>query len=168
MHFLIENFGARAAFGFGPVHGRVGVAQDVLRVRIARTEGRDADRGGRVDGPAFDGQRFGDAILQCGHAAREVRAVPEIAEEHRELIAAEARDGIGRSGKSLQSLGDGAQELIAGRMTERIVHQFEVVEIDEDDGGTFEHATLEHVVEVGREQRPVCQTREIVVRRIVE
>ncbi len=49
--------------------------------------------------------------------------------QHHELIAADAGDRIGRAHQPGQAAGDLLQKLIAGRVSQRIVHELEAVEI---------------------------------------
>ena len=50
--------------------------------------------------------------------------------DHRELIAAEARDQVVAAQGPAQALGDAANQLVADRVTEGVVDVLEVVEID--------------------------------------
>ena len=56
--------------------------------------------------------------------------------EDRELVAAEAGDGVLAAQRVAQALAADLQQLVAGRVAERVVDLLEVVEVDEgDDGG---------------------------------
>jgi hypothetical protein len=50
--------------------------------------------------------------------------------QHRELVAAEARDEAARTGKRAQALGGGRDQRVAGIVAERVVDVLEVVDVD--------------------------------------
>ena len=62
--------------------------------------------------------------------------VPESLQKHGKLVAAESRYGVGVAHRLERALRDLPEEKIAGRVSERIVHILEVIEIDEQDGET--------------------------------
>ena len=68
-------------------------------------------------------------MMRC--ASEVASAGCEIASLHDgELVAAHARDRIGLAYQSAQPIGHHLQELVAGRMTQRVVDGLEVVEIE--------------------------------------
>ena len=60
--------------------------------------------------------------------------VRDALQQDRKLVAAEARDGIGRPGRLDQALRRRLQQAVAGGVTERIVDVLEVVEVQEHHG----------------------------------
>ena len=58
----------------------------------------------------------------------------DVFEQDRELVATESGDGVGGPHARAQTLGDRAQELVAGRVTEAVVDVLEPVEVDEQHG----------------------------------
>ena len=58
------------------------------------------------------------------------RGHEEVLEQDRELVAAEAGDGVGRSRRGADALGRQPDQLIAALVPEAVVDQLEVVEVD--------------------------------------
>ena len=86
-------------------------------------------------------------------------ARPEIA-HHRELVAAEPGHGVAGCSEGARTGGDLAQEPIAAPVTERVVHDLEVVEVDEQHEHVGEFAAElapEGQFQVVEEQGPVRQ-----------
>ncbi len=93
----------------------------------------DAEAGRGKDLVATDVNRRGQR-LQCAlRHARGVGGGVDALQQERELIAAESRDGVLGPRATREAPGDGDQELIAGRVTEAVVDDAEVVEIEEHD-----------------------------------
>ena len=69
------------------------------------------------------------AARSCLHRRRRVL------EQHRELVAAQARGEIVLAQRRAQALGDGHEQRVARRVPERVVDGLEVVEVEEHDGG---------------------------------
>ena len=51
-------------------------------------------------------------------------------QQHAELVAAEARDGVGGAHAGLQQAGDVAQQAVAGAVSAGVVDHLELVEVD--------------------------------------
>ena len=98
-------------------------------------------------------------------AARDGAAVDQRvadARDHdRELVAAEARDGVLGAHAAAQALGDGDEQRVADAVAERVVDGLEVVDVDEQDGGlAVVGELLAHAL---HEQRAVREVGERVV-----
>src|SRR5581483_10304451 len=76
-----------------------------------------------LDRPA---ERAADALGDLGSVA--------VVDEQRELVAADPRDEIVLSDDVPQSLGGGAEELVARAVTEAVVDRLEVVEVEVEKG----------------------------------
>ena len=72
-------------------------------------------------------QRLDEAL---GDAARHLE-IGRPDQQDRELVAAEASDGIGGAQRPLQARPDFGQQLIANLMAERVVDVLEAVEIEQ-------------------------------------
>ncbi len=87
--------------------------------------------------------------------------------EHHEFVAAEPRHEVLRPQHLAQPVGDGAQQLVAAGMTERVVDLLELVEVDEQQRRQLlgvmrnRQQTLDLVAEID----PVGQRRQFVVAR---
>ena len=55
----------------------------------------------------------------------------EVRAQHDELVAAEAAREVGRAQHRREPFGGRGEQLVAGRVAERVVHVLEVVEVDE-------------------------------------
>ena len=102
---------------------------------------------------------------ESGVAGQRARPSLEVGQQQQELVAGEARDHVGLAGADAETLRQLDQQLVAGVVPQRVVHELEVVEIQEQDAdaevgptGAGERA-LEHLLE----QRAVRQARQLVV-----
>ena len=118
----------------GLVHGDVGVAHQLARAVASASAGGDADAGADADRLAAGRHALGERGEDPLGDDDDVLGPVEAVEQHRELVAAEARDGVGRAHARAQALGDRDQQLVADRVAERVVDGLEVVEVDEQDG----------------------------------
>ncbi len=93
-------------------------------------EQRDADARGDVVILAADIhrqlQRIDDA-LRDGTSGIRIR---NVAQDHRELVATQTRDGIAILHAGAQALRDDDEQLIARRVPDGVVHALEVIEVD--------------------------------------
>ena len=84
-----------------------------------------------ADGHALDRHRLRDHHADAlGQRARVV-FVGQVLAQHRELVAAKAGDGVGRTEHVVQAAGHDSQELVAGLVTQPVVHRLEAVEVEE-------------------------------------
>ena len=93
-----------------------------------------------------------------------------VLEEDGELVAAEPRRRVARAQAPSQPIGDRAEQLVAGTVAEAVVHELEVVEVDEGDGRDRRVGPADagqRVLDPVEEQRPVRQPGERVVERLV-
>ncbi len=78
------------------------------------------------------GQQLADGVGQLADLSADLVARAfEAAEQHHELIAAQARDGVFHAHAGFQACGDDFQHRIAHRVTEGVVDVLEVVEVEE-------------------------------------
>ena len=126
-----EHDGARPSVVLGAVHRGVGVAQQgfggVALVGDGDTHARSHEHFVVPDQDWFGhrGQHaFGDGRSRARPG--DVRA------QQYELVAPEAGQEITGAKRVTQALRDGAEEVVAGRMTKAVVDDLEVVEVDEE------------------------------------
>ena len=162
---MLEELDARLAVGLGRVHREVGVA--AARPRPTRS--------GRWPDPrlALDPQvatRHGERHRERRqHALRDHRSLGAgvvALDQDGELVAADAGDGVADAHARAQPLADRHEQVVAGVVTEAVVHGLEVVEVDEQHRHRLVAPLLERVVEAVPEQRPVGELRERVVERL--
>ncbi len=166
-HLGVEELGARAAAGLGPVHRGVGVLHQTLVADLVAGLGqRHADRRGQAQLRPAGPDRLGDRALQAvGHADRLEHPADGLAQD-RELVAAEAGDRVLRAQRGAQPGRDLAQHLVAGGVTEAVVDALEAIEVDEVDGGDGRAvAARERLAQAVAEQRAVREAGERVVQR---
>ena len=90
-------------------------------------------------------------------------------EEHHELVAAHPRDRVFRAELALEAGGEHAKELVAARVAERVVHELEIVHVEEDERERLlvpARVRQRHLHAIGQE-RAVRQPGEAVVERHV-
>ena len=161
-HLGVEELAAGASALLGPVHRRVGVADQ--QVGVDRLAGRraghgDADAGAdEVLDPAHRvglGEGGGDAV---GDRHRLV-LVGEAVDEDAELVAAEAGDDVAGPQVGAQPRRHRPQQLVAGVVAHAVVDQLEVVEVEEEDPDrrARDGAALERVAQRVDEAGPVRQ-----------
>ncbi len=111
------------------------------------------------------GERLGDPLRDPGRAA----LVVDVLGEHRELVAAEAGDGVARPQGLLDTRGDGGEQLVAGRVPEAVVDELELVEVEEEHGDR-DPATGRHrqgVLQAVEEEAAVRESGEGIVQRFM-
>ena len=103
------------------------------------------------------GERLGDALGDPGRAV----LVADVLGEHGELVAAEAGDGVARAQGLLDPGGDGREQLVAGGMTEAVVDELELVEVEEEhrNRGLAAGRHRERVPQSIEEEVPVREAR---------
>ena len=170
-HPVVEDLGARAALRLGAIHGRVGVAHDLLRVLVLRSRDGDADRRRREHFRLADLERRGDLVLNADRGARGVARVGDTFDEHGELVAAEACHRVRGAHGSRQPFADRHQQLVAGRVAERVVHVLEVIDVEEQHGERRAAVALHSIqgmLDAIEKQRAVRKSGERVVKRVVD
>ena len=171
MHRRLEDAVAALAVALGHIHRNVGVPQELgrgRRVHVLADE-TDADARARKDVLAVDlhrqVERSQDPRRRVGGVCRAFDAV----QEHGELVASEAGDGVRGSHGDLQPAADLLENLVARRMPEAVVDRLEVVEVDEHHRDLRHPATRAHqrVLDAVGEERPVGELRHGVVERLM-
>jgi hypothetical protein len=161
------------AGGLRGVHRGVGVPQQGVGVgRVARAGGGDADARADGDLPAGDRDGLGDRLDQAVGDALGVADAVQVVEEDRELVPAEAGDGVVGPQRRGEPAGDGDEQLVPGLVAVRVVDLLEAVEVDEEDGEGGRDALAaragERVRDPVGEQRAVGQAGQRVVHRPVD
>ena len=166
MHLGVEHLVARLAQRLGPVHGDVGVAQQLF--------GRGADPGGDAEAGLGVNQvfpvgaerkrlaeGFEDAL---GDQLRPGRQRDPVGDDY-ELIAPQAPQRVGLADHALQSFGHRAEQLVAGPVAERVVDRLEGVEVDEQRRHRFliQPRPGQRLLDPVEDQGPVRQPGERVV-----
>src|SRR5919197_1830510 len=134
LHAGIKDGAASLAIRLGFVHGQIGGAHQSLRtVAAGPTKGNAGARAHDYLVPV-ERHRYLEGIGDAfGCRAGLVKAA-DVLEQNRELVAAEACDGVLFAHGCSQSTGDLTQEDVARLMSERIVDYLEIVQIEEEQG----------------------------------
>ncbi len=127
---LVEHLEAIAAPRLGAVGGRVGLGQQ--HVAVGRVVGdRDANARAEEEVGVADAERPLDDGSHALGERRDRGRIGEICAEHHELVATEPAGEIRPPEHRLQPHRGGGEQLVAGRVAERVVDLLEVVEVDE-------------------------------------
>ena len=151
------------------IHRDVGVAQQVAGALDAGPARGHADAGADVHVAALDleerAHRRGQPV---GHAHRRLH-VRRVAQEDGELVAAEPGGHVAGAQHRPEAIADGHQQRIAGSVTEAVVDELEVVQVDEQDDrhGPARIAGFEARGDDLGEQRPIGEPGQRVVQRLV-
>ena len=171
VHRLIEDDVPLLAQRLGPIHRRVGVAEQVLGPLPVLRSQRDPDAPGREDLVSPQVERGLQVVANpLGHQHR-IADVADVVGEDRELVAPEPRERVAPAHPLLEPPADRDQELIAGGMPQTVIDHLEAVEVEEQDGETVVLLALrakDRPAEPVHEQRPVGQVGQRVVEGIMK
>ena len=121
----------------------------------------DADARGDEGLLAVQRHRLRQALEHLLRHQRRVLGARQVGEHHGELVAADARHGVAAAHRALQALRDLAQQRVARGVAEPVVHQLEVVQVDEQHAERRVAArALDQLREAVGEQRAVGQPGE--------
>ena len=131
MHARVEHDVLTLAVRFGPIYRDVSVAEDSFNVVAIWMAQRHADAGGDHHFTSIEGERAAELSSDVvGHRGRLCLAGDAV-EQHHELIAAKAGDGVLGPSAGQQSGGRLHQQLVADGVAEAVVDQLETVQVDE-------------------------------------
>ena len=120
-----------ASFLLRSVQGDIGILDERLGVQAVIRVHADADAGRDENVPLLDGERIPNALEKFRRDFACVLLRRDPCEENDELVSPQARDGISSPYARLQPLGDAAQQLVSGGVTEGVVDHLEPVEVQE-------------------------------------
>jgi hypothetical protein len=113
------------------VHRRVGVPEQRLAARTPVDRHGDPDRGADDVLDVARAQRLLEDVEQAVGELLGALAAVDVSRDHDELVAAEARQHVTGTQRAGQATCDGPQDVVARTMAERVVHDLELVEVDE-------------------------------------
>ena len=171
LHRRVEEAHAVAARLLRAIHGGVRAPQRVVRRGFVAAEQRDADAATafvRVAGRQRAGHRQRDEHLGRDAFGERAGGVPidaQILGHHHELVAAQARDGVGAADAIAQAPRHFDQQQVADVVAARVVERLEVIQVDEEHGpvAAGAGARRERVLHAILQQTPVGQLGERVV-----
>ena len=130
---------------------------------------RDADR--RLERQREPLERDGllDRHPHALDRVKHVRAASDLRQQDPELVAAEARDGVGGAQRGLEAPAQLDEQLVARGMAQRVVDLLEAVEIDDRDRAPCvgPPPRVDHVADPVVEQRPVGESGQRIVEGLV-
>jgi hypothetical protein len=126
---VIELVAAAPAF-LCAAHGDVGVAHQTVCRAIVEREQRNADARIHVDLLRGDLKWGGECFEGLGCDACCVIGAAHVREDHRELVAAQARDRIAAANAFAQALRNRVEQRIADLVAERLVDRLEAMQVD--------------------------------------
>ena len=136
MHRRLEQAVAALAVALGDVHRGVGVADQLVGVggRLAARRPRCRGWRGRRAPCCSSAQRRGERVEDALGGVGRLLGADDVLEQDGELVAAEARGGVGRRGcSSPRRSATSRSTLVAGGVAEAVVDRLEVVEVEEED-----------------------------------
>lgn len=159
------------AFGFGLVHGGVGVLDEGGGVAAVLGEAADADAGADEEFVVLGFEWGVEAGEQALGQLLGLFGVAQVRQEDDEFVAAEAGDGVVAAELVAEAGGDALEEDVADGVAEAVVDVFEAVEVEEQDGAfvAFAFAGGEGLAQAAFEEDAVGQAGEgVVVGLVVE
>ena len=170
-HIGFENFDFCFAVALSAEHGDFGFGQQFLRHFMAVFADGDTDRGGGEHFLTADFDGLRQELRQGLGKGQCVLTVRARCEQDREFVAVDAGDRVFKRDERFQSARDGDEQGIAAGMAEVVVDDFETVNVNEQQRGTWpvdEPRAPDGAVQPVHEQGAVGQTRQAVVNRVVE
>ena len=154
-----------AANPLGPVHGQIGITENLLGVNAVVVDEGDADAGrdGNLSPP--EDQRDTHRRHDAGDDPVRVRGRSEVLAQDDQLVTLEAGQRVTRPEHGDQALGHGHEQLVAGPPTLAFTRRIAALQVDEEHGRRHsrEAATLRCVIESLQEQHPARQPGQSVV-----
>ena len=114
----------------GVVHREVGAAQEIVDVVAVHGHERDADADADLDALAEHDEGLPEGLLDLPDHGRGPGHVGAGRQEHAELVAAEAGDGVGLAQARDEALAHELQQHVAVVVAERVVHALEPIEVE--------------------------------------
>ena len=169
-HGFVEHGAAVAPLFLGAVHRRIGIAQQLFAIAIARVPHGDAQAGGgkqfAAGHPHRPPQHRQQALGEVAHVLHAVR----VFHQQGELVAAQARDHVVLAHAHGDAPRDLHQQFVAGGVAHAVVDQLEAVQVEEQHGEGLAVA-MPCALDGGRQPvqqvRTVGQTRQRIVGRLV-
>ena len=165
---VVEQLAADAAL-LRPVHRRVGLTNQDLRVGRGIGGHDDANARGDECVVVLEAQRRLEALDDALGDRDGLLLVLYVLAEDDELVPAVTSRGVGAAQRVVETAANLHQDLVTGLVTEAVVDQLELVEVDKEDreGRVVSPRPRKGVGEAVHEEHAVGQSRQLVVRRLV-
>ncbi len=116
----------------GPVHGVVGIAQQIFRFVVARMPHGDSGADGGVGLRVVELERDLELLMKAFGDARRVADRLDVLRDDDEFVAAEATDRVAGPADGSDPIGNRHEQLVADEVTETVVDGLEPVDIEEE------------------------------------
>jgi hypothetical protein len=168
VHRRLEQDVARLSIALGDVHRGIGIAQQIIRVVRVGAADRDPDADPHEHMLVSDTERFLEGFEHAISDLTDLRRDVDVLDQQRELVTAESSDSIAGPDHRGEPRGHRDQQLVARGMTEAVIDQFEIVEVDDEHtyGVTVAMTAAQRMTDSVDEQGPVGQARQAVVQRL--
>src|ERR1700733_8579828 len=169
-HVRVEQCVAVLAGGLGGVQRELGVAQQIVGVRVAAKRQANAGRHEEVGTEVRELERLVQSLDDASCECVQTRPAGSGLDQDHELVIAEATDGVAGAHHRVDAFGHVLQQLIAGVVAEPLVDVFEPVDVDEQrthEQPRLAAGTREHALCAVHHQRTVGQAGERVVEIVV-
>ena len=168
-HRRVERLAPPLAELLRPVHGDIGVPEELLGLRCGVPRGHDAHACADPDLGLGEGEVDAERALHPLRHDEGVAFVVHVLAEDHELVAPEACNEVRRSHGTLDPAGGRHQEFVTGIVAEAVVDPFEAVEVHDEDrqGAVLACEACNCRPQAVHEQRPVCQPGQRVVERLL-
>ena len=165
VHAGVEQDVPPLAAGLGAIHGDVGIAEQALAVMLAGFGQGDAQAGGDDEFAPVQREGLCEAAgdrLRQGHG---IRFGGEVLQQHHELVAAEPGHGVAGPDAAAQPLRRLDQQPVARVVTQAVVDELEIVEVEEEQPDPLLEPAAAHqgLGEPVLEQRAVRQPGQAVI-----
>ena len=140
----------------------------VGRPFLGRHADADADVGHDLP-TAGEGDGGAQRLLDAGGHRFGVPHVDYVLQQHGELVAAEAGQGVARTQGRVHALGDGDEQAVPGLVADAVVDDLEAVDVGEQHPvvGPAALAAAQGLLQAVEEDPAVGQAREVVVEGVV-
>ena len=154
-----------AALRFGFVHGHVGIFQQQLGVfAVIRADG-NTDAGGNHQLVAIQHKRLAQGVQHALGDQRGLGVVGQLGQDHHELVAASAANGVHVAHHGAGAPGDLLQQGVAGGVAQGVVDVLETVQVHEQHGHLVAAALghAQRLLQAVHQQQAVGQVGQVVV-----
>ena len=128
---VVEHLDACSATRLGLIHRGVGVAQQDIGAVVATDRQRDAHAHREEHRLIADAQRVLKILEESFGHEHGIVGTGDVLEQHDELVAAETADGVVGAEHRCEPFGEPDEHVVAGRVTEAVVDDLEVVDVEE-------------------------------------
>ena len=161
---VAEQLGPVPALLLGPVHGRVGIPQQVGRGLRPVGHG-DPHAGGHNRGVGAQLHRLRQGGTHPFGGRQGIGGPDHVVDDHHELVPTQPGHHVAGPDGPLQPSGRLAQQVVAGAVAEGVVHHLEPVQVQEEhpDQPVVSGRPVEGVLEAVQEEGTVGEPRQLVV-----